>query len=168
MYFKGHFQNAYITHDYDKAKKLLSDAFGLDDWLEIDADMRLRTPDGTKTSSVKVGLVWQGGHQIELIQPVSGYADHYTPVLPEDKSDPTPSFHHVCVRRDDLEAMRREIDELGLPFAFEGRVPDENGETAMVFIYLDARKTIGHFIEYIWATPAMWEWQRWPKEKPVF
>lgn len=168
MFFKGHFQNAYITHDYEKAKQILSDKFGLENWLDIDADMQLKTPDRIKEATCKVGLVWQGGHQIELIQPVSGETDHYDFVLPADKSNPLPCFHHVCVRRDDLDEMRKEIEELDVPFAFEGTVPDETGETAMVFAYLDARDTIGHFIEYIWATPAMWEWMNWPKEKPVF
>jgi catechol 2,3-dioxygenase-like lactoylglutathione lyase family enzyme len=171
MFFKGHFQNAYITHDYEKAKKLLSDTFGLEDWQDIDAVMQLKAPDGIKDAACKVGLVWQGGFQLELIQPISGYSAHYDPVLPADKSDPTPAFHHICMRRDDLDAMRREIDELGklgVPFAFEGTVPDETGETAMVYAYLDAREKLGHFIEYIWATPGMWEWQRWPNEKPVF
>ena len=168
MFFTAHFQNAYVTHDYEKAKELLSKRFGLKDWLDIDADMELKTPKGTKAATCKVGLVWQGGHQIELIQPLTGYSDHYDAFLPEDTSDPTPRFHHVCVRRDDLDAMRKEIEELDIPFAFEGEVKGENGETVMIFTYLDARGTIGHFLEYIWATPETWEWQGWPKEKPVF
>jgi len=168
MFFKGHFQNAYITHDFDKAKAMLDDKFGLEDWLIIDAVMKLKTPAGIKDATCKVGLVWQGGHQIELIQPLTGYSDHYDPFLPEDKNDPTPRFHHSCVRRDDLDAMRKEIEELDIPVAHEGSVEDESGETTLVFVYLDARDTLGHYLEYIWATPATWDWQGWPKEKPVF
>lgn len=111
MFFTAHFQNAYVTHDYEKAKELLSKRFGLKDWLDIDADMELKTPEGVKASTCKVGLAWQGGHQIELIQPLTGYSDHYDAFLPDDTSDPTPRFHHVCVRRDDLDAMRKEIEE---------------------------------------------------------
>lgn len=168
MFFRAHFQNAYVTHDFDKAKKVLSDAFGLEDWILFDADMQLKTPHGIEASAAKVGLVWQGGHQIELIQPVSGWYPHYAAFLPDDTADATPRFHHACVRRDDLDAMRREIDELGIPVAFEGTVEDGNGGLAMVYIYLDARETIGHFLEFIWATPETWAGQGWPSEKPVF
>lgn len=171
MFFKGHFQNAYITHDYDKAKQLLADKVDLTDWQDIDAVMQHRTPDGIKDAACKVGLAWHGGYQVELIQPVSGFNTHYESVLPADKSDPSPKFHHICMRRDDLDAMRREIDELakrGMPLAFDGDTPDETGETGLVYAYVDTRAALGHYIEYIWAKPAMWEFQHWPKEKPVF
>jgi hypothetical protein len=66
------------------------------------------------------------------------------------------------MRRDDEAAMRAEIAKLGLPLAFEGAVP------GLVFIYLDARESLGHFFEYIWATPEGWEMQGWPKDRPVY
>ncbi len=58
--------------------------------------------------------------------------------------------------------MRAEIEALGLPLTFEGEVP------GLVFIYLDARQTLGHYFEYVWATAEGWEMQGWPKEKAVF
>ena len=161
QFFKGQFQNAYVTHDFERAKATLSATFGLDDWLVIDAD-------GIKEGTCKVGLVWQAGHQIELIQPLTGFVDYYLPFLPADSSDATPRFHHSCVRRDDPEAMRAEIAALGIPYSHEGTVENEAGETVMVFVYLDARETLGHYLEYIWATPETWEWLKWPKGRPVF
>ena len=93
---------------------------------------------------------------------VKGYLDHYLPALPPDQSDPTPRVHHIAVRRDDEAEMRAEIARLGLPLAFEGSVP------GLIFIYLDARATLGHFFEYIWASPEGWEMQGWPKDRPVY
>lgn len=157
MFLRGHYQNAYVTHDLDAAMELLTDRYGLKDYIVFEPDMILKTPQGEKASSVRAALAWDGGLNIELIQPVSGFLDHYLPYLPADKKDPTPRFHHVAVRRDDEQAMRAEIDRLGLPLAFEGYVP------GLIFIYLDARASLGHFFEYVWATPEMWTATGWPE-----
>lgn len=161
MFLQGHYQNAYVTHDLDRAMALLKARYGVDDYIVFEPDMILKTPSGPKASSVRAALAWTGGLQIELIEPVSGHLDHYLPYLPADRSDPVPRLHHIAVRRDDLAAMREEIDRLGLPLAFEGEVP------GLVFIYLDARESLGHFLEYVWATPEGWEMIGWPKGRPV-
>lgn len=161
MFMQGHYQNAYVTHDLDKAMELTTRRFGVKDYIVFEPDMILKTPEGDKDSSVRAALAWAGGLQIELIQPTKGWYPHYLPYLPADKSDPVPRFHHIAVRRDDLDAMREEIDKLGLPVAFEGSVP------GLVFIYLDARQTLGHFFEYVWATPEGWKMIGWPEGRPV-
>ena len=162
MYFKGHFQNAYVTHDLDAALAGIDKQFGKIDWIVFEPDMVLQTASGPKESSVRAALGWHDGHQLEVIQPVKGYLDHYLPALPADRNDPTPRFHHIAVRRDDEAAMRKEIAELGMPVLFEGAVP------GLIFIYLDARTSLGHCFEYIWATPEGWEMQGWPKDRPVY
>jgi hypothetical protein len=161
MFLQGHYQNAYVTHDLDRAMALLKDRFGVGDYIVFEPDMILKTPSGPRPSSVRAALAWAGGLQIELIEPVSGYLDHYLPYLPQDKADPVPRLHHVAVRRDDLAAMREEIARLGLPVAFEGEAP------GLVFIYLDARQSLGHFLEYVWATPEGWAMIGWPPGRPV-
>jgi hypothetical protein len=161
MFLRGHYQNAYVTHDLDRAMALLTERYGVGDYIVFEPDMMLKTPSGVKPSKVRAALAWAGGLQLELIQPVSGFLDHYLPYLPADAADPVPRLHHIAVRRDDLDAMRAEIDQLGLPLAFEGEVP------GLVFIYLDARESLGHFLEYVWATPEGWEMIGWPKGRPV-
>lgn len=163
MYLEGHYQNAYVTHNLDAAMKLLDDRYGKQAWIRFDPDMIIRTPAGPKEASVRVGLVWYGGLQIELIQPNGGYNNHYEHMLPADTSDPIPRFHHTAHRREDRAAMRAEIEKLGLPLAFEGDVPG-----AMEFVYLDGRESIGHFLEYVWATPEGWNMNGWPKNRPVW
>jgi len=161
MFLRGHYQNAYITHDFDKAVALVEQRYGKLEWIVFEPDMLLKTPHGEKESSVKAGLGWVGGLQLEIIQPTKGWREHYDHVLPADCSDIVPRFHHIAVRRDDLDAMRAEIAELGLPLAFEGEVP------GLVFIYLDARESLGHYLEYVWASPEGWDMIGWPKDKPL-
>ena len=162
MYFKGHFQNAYVTHDLGKALAGIDRRFGKIDWIVFEPDMILKTPTGDKESSVRAALGWHQGHQLEIIQPVKGYLDHYLPALPADPNDATPRVHPIAVRRDDEVAMRAEIAQLGVPLLFERSVP------GLVFIYLDARESLGHCFEYIWASPEGWEMQGWPKDRPVY
>lgn len=161
MFLRNHYQNAYITHDLEAAMTLVSDRWGVKDWIRFEPDMVLSTPTGDKEASVRVALGWCDDVQIELIEPVKGWTDPYACVLGADRSDPTPRFHHVAVRRDDEAQMRREIAELGLPVVFEGSVP------GLVFIYLDARESTGHFFEYVWADAEGWQGQGWPAGKPV-
>lgn len=162
MYLKGHYQNAYVTHDLDAGMAIIDERFGKIDWLVFEPDMVLKTAAGDRQSSLRAAVGWAGGLNIELIQPVSGWNDTYMPFLPTDPGDPTPRFHHVAVRRDDEAQMREEIARLGLPLAFEGAVP------GLLFIYLDARKYLGHYLEYVWATAEAWEGQGWPKDRPVW
>lgn len=162
MNLAGHYQNAYVTHDLDSAMALIGERYGERDWIRYDPEMTIRTPDGKRQSSVRVALAWYGGLQIELIEPVAGHNAHYECLLPADRSDAVPRFHHMAMRRDDEAAMRAETELLGLPLAFEGDVPD-----AMVFIYLDARQTMGHFLEYVWANEAGWQMNGWPQDRPV-
>lgn len=161
MFLKGHYQNAYVTHDLDGAMKLIDERFDPLDWIRFDPDMELQTPSGMKEASVRVALGWIGNLQIELIQPVKGWREHYEPFLPKDPASAVPGFHHIAARRDDLDAMRAEIDRLGLPIAFEGGVP------GLHFVYLDARESLGHYLEYMWATPEAWAMNGWPEGRPV-
>ncbi|MDR2856548.1 MAG: VOC family protein [Novosphingobium sp.] len=161
MFMRNHYQNAYITHDIDKAKRLVTDRWGIRDYILFEPDMVLQSPAGPKQASVRVALGWCDHVQIELIQPVMGWTDPYACVLPADRTDAVPRFHHIAVRRDDEAAMRREIAELGLPVVFEGSVP------GLVFIYLDARESLGHFFEYVWADAAGWAGQGWPVDMAV-
>ena len=161
MFMQGHYQNAYVTHDLDKAMELLTRRYGVKHYIVFEPDMILKTPEGDKESSVRAALAWTGGLQIELIQPTKGWYPHYLPYLPADKSDPVPRFHHIAVRRDDLDAMRKEIGRSGMPLAFGGE------SAGMVFAYLDARGSLGHYIELVWKAPGGWEKIGWPGDRPV-
>lgn len=156
MSLQGHYQNAYVSHDLDRAMERIAKRHSVTGFNPIDVPMILKTPSGERPAHFRVALGWAGPLQIELIQPVSGYVDAYTAYLPADKLDPSPRLHHVAVRRNDLAAMRQEIERLRLPIVFEGESPD------LFCALLDARETLGHYLEYVWATPVGWEMVGWP------
>ncbi len=161
QFMQGHYQNAYVTHDIEAAKDILRKRFNIDHYIQFEPNMPFTTPQGLKQVHVKACLAWTGGLQIELIEPIDGYIDDYVSFLPRDRTDPTPRFHHIAVRREDQQAMRQEIERLGLPLAFEGEVP------GLLFIYLDARQSVGHYFEYVWATAEMWQNTGWPAGRPI-
>jgi hypothetical protein len=161
MFLSGHYQNAYVTHDLARTMDHLGARYGIEDYITFEPEMALTTPDGERMQKVKVAATWVGALQIELIEPVSGFIDPFLPYLPADKSDAVPRLHHISLRRESLDAIREESDRLGLPFVCEGGIPD------LVFRYLDARDTLGHYLEYVWASPAGWAMVGWPEGRPV-
>ena len=82
----------------------------------------------------------------------------YAAYLPENEADAAPRLHHVAVRREDLDAMRAEIAQLAAPVVFEGEGP------SIQYVLVDARKSLGHYLEYVWATPEGWAMVGWPSE----
>jgi len=139
MHLNAFFQNAYITHDLAKAEALVGERHGITEWVHFDPHM-----------DVKVALGWAGSLQIELIEPVSGNVRHYREVLPADPADFSPRFHHICMRVADWDATRAMIAERGWPVAYEG------GVEGCKFIYIDARESLGHYVEYMWMSDEMW------------
>lgn len=168
MFIKGHMQNAYVTHDIDKAVEMVGNRYDLTEWQRVEPDMVVKTVDGDKPLVVRVASTWAGGLNLEFIQPVSGYVDHYVSMLPSDKSDAVPRFHHISLRRDDEAEMRAEIARLGLPLAFEGPVSIKDKIPSLVFVYLDGRASIGHYVEFTWKSPEAWEFVGWPEGRPVW
>lgn len=159
--FRGHYQNGYVTHDVDTAMEIFTERFGLEGLRAVDIDATVSTPAGVQRMGIRIANGWMGGVNYELMQPVSGYIDPLVSMLPEDRSDPVPRFHHFALRRDDLDEMRGEIAGSGLPVAFAGQ------PAGMVFAYLDARESLGHFIELVWKEPGGWAKIKWPDGKPV-
>jgi len=161
MRLTGHYQNGYVTHDLDLALEIFAGRFGMKDFARYDAEVEMTTPQGVKPLAMRIAAGWTGGLNIEVMQPVSGHVAPLMAVLPEDTSDPVPRFHHVALRRDDLSGMRAEIAACGLELAYGGDPP------GMHFAYLDARPTLGHFIELVWKEQGGWEKIGWPEGKLV-
>jgi len=168
MFLQGHMQNAYVTHDLEKAMEIVADRFGVEKFDRFDPEMTVKTDDGVKPMSNRVASFWAGGLNVEIIQPVSGYIDHYLSMMPEDPTDAVPRFHHISLRRDDEAAMRKEIKALGLPLAFEGPLTIKDKIPSLVFIYLDGRQTLGHYVEFTWKSPEGWKYVGWPEGRPVW
>lgn len=148
MYFKGHFQNAYVTRDLTKAVELVKAQYDFRDFVYFEPNTEVYTAKGRGPSVVKVALAWSGNLQIELIEPVSGLVDMYRDYLGPDHR---PRFHHICMRTHDYDQTRAEIERKKWTVAYEGAVP------GVKFIYADTRDTLGHYVEYLWASPEMWD-----------
>jgi len=157
----GHYQNGYVTHDLDRALALVEHRFGLTGWTRFEAEVPVRTVAGETTMRLKLASAWAGGTNIEIVQPMGGADHHYRTLLPEDPADPAPRIHHWALRREDLAAMRKEIAASGLPLGFAGVSP------AMTFAYMDARASLGHYLEFVWKAPGGWDRIGWPEGKPV-
>ena len=168
MFLKGHMQNAYVTHDLDNAMEIVADRFGVERFDRFNPDMVVNTPSGHQPMVSRVASFWAGGLNVEIIEPVSGYVDHYVTMLPDDRTDAVPRFHHVSLRRDDEAEMRAEIERLGLPLAFEGPISIKDDIPSLVFVYLDGRSALGHYVEFTWKSPEAWKFVGWPEGRPVW
>lgn len=141
-----HYQNAYITRDIDKAIQAFRDRAGVRDVMTYEGTMTYTTPAGAEATQ-KLAFIWIDDMQYELIQPVSGAVGLYADELPADDSM---KFHHVAMRVDDWDAFRARVDREGYKVVLEG------GGDALKFLYIDARDFLGHYLEYVWATPERW------------
>lgn len=157
----GHYQNGYVTHDLARALALVEDRYGLNDWMRFEAEVAVTTPTGAASMRLRLASAWAGGINIEIVEPLGGADAHYRTLLPADSADPTPRLHHCALRRDSLEEMRAELAASGLPLAFAGESP------AMVFVYMDARASLGHYLEFVWKAPGGWEKIGWPAGRPT-
>lgn len=157
MTFRGFFQNAYVTHDIDRALATCAPAMGLGDAVAAhDFDLLLNTPEGERPVRLRVATGWVGSLQIELIQPLSGHVAPYAAGLPADRGDFVPRWHHLAVRRDDPEALAREVAALGLPLIFA------TGGNGIASTLVDATSLFGHPVEFVCATAEGWAMLGWP------
>ncbi|GFE79811.1 hypothetical protein GCM10011487_18110 [Steroidobacter agaridevorans] len=146
---ENHYQNAYITRDLDVAIEQFRTRHGFDGFQRYEISYELRTRAGLATASIKLALGWIGNLQYELIQPVAGAVDVYTAELPERS---TLRFHHVAMRvKDDWNGFRAEVERRKLPVIMEGGAPGQSQ-----WLYIDARDTVGHYLEYCYMTPERW------------
>jgi len=148
MFVGKHFQNAYITRDIEKAVTDLCAQAGIDKGMWFEADVEVTTPKGRGPLKNKLAFIWINGIQYELIEPVSGLCDVYSDELPDDD---TMRFHHICMRVDEWGSFREQVENQPLPVILEG------GDENLRFLYLDARDTVGHYLEYVWMTPERWQ-----------
>jgi hypothetical protein len=141
-----HFQNGYITGNISKAIEEFKSRLGATEVMSFEGPVTVSTPKGQRVNVLKTAFIWIGNLQYELIEPVSGHVDIYKDHLPDDGV----RFHHICMRIDDWDDFRARVDRRGYPVVLE------SGGDELKFLYLDARDSLGHYLEYIWTTPDIW------------
>lgn len=144
-----HFQNAYITRNIEKTLEVFQTKLGNTEPIQsFEVEQEIWTPKGSGKARQKLAFVWVGDLQYELIEPVDGLVDIYADDLPEDDGM---KFHHINMRVHDWDAFRSKVDREGWKIAIEGQSGDQ-----LKFLYLDARDTLGHYLEYMWCSDERW------------
>ena len=145
-----HYQNGYVCDDLEKGiAQFRSRGLERDPQI-IDVEQEVQTPSGPKRQQLRICMFWLNGVQYELIQPLLDEAEVYANAPPN--GGPV-RFHHICLRVDDWDAFRAGVDRQDLPVAME----HDKGADQVRFLYLDGRKSFGHYLEYTSMPAAMWE-----------
>lgn len=140
------FQIAYVTGDMDRGAAVLAAQFGLPDVSRM--EMTVTTDDGEQ-SLLNIGLAWLGDLQLEIIEPRGGSDAIFRDALPVD--GPVLALHHLgylVPSFDEMPKVRAEVIGKGLPLPFSGHRGEESA-----FFYADARRSLGHYLEYLYLSP---------------
>lgn len=143
-----HYQNAYITRNIEKALQTFRERCGQENVTSFEVEVDVTSTKGEGKARNKLAFIWVNNLQYELIEPVSGHVHVYQDDLPEGDEL---KFHHICMRVDDWDEFRQNVDKMGYPVVLEG------GSDALKYVYLDARNVLGHYLEYVWMTPERWQ-----------
>jgi len=147
VFLEQHYQNAYVTPNLDQALARLRADYGTGDFMCIDASIPVWTPGGEGVATTRIALGWVGDLQYEVIQPISGPVGIYRDAVSEDQ---LLRFHHIAMRAADWDRLRGDIDRQARSIVYLGQTE------GLKFLYVDARDTLGHYLEYVWATPEKW------------
>lgn len=144
-----HYQNAYVCDDIEAAIDLFRGRGLKKEPIIIPVDQVVNTPTGPKAIKSRICFIWIDNLQYELIEVSEDEVGIYANCL--SNGGPL-RFHHICYRIDDWDDFRARVDQQDFPVAMER----DTGE-GIKFLYLDARKVFGHYIEYTNMTDAAWE-----------
>ena len=142
-----HYQNAYVTRNIEKAISNFKAFANPRKIIQYEGTTEVMTPAGSGTQTNKLAFLWVEDLQYEFIEPGPGIVDIYRNELPADDSL---KFHHICMRVDNWHEFRARVEKQPLQIVME-RVSD-----GLSFLYLDARKLLGHYLEYVWTDDARW------------
>jgi hypothetical protein len=146
-----HYQNAYVCDDLEAGIDLFRGRGLVKEPTIIPVDQEVMTPDGLKRQKSRICFIWIGELQYELIETEIDEVGLYANCL--SNGGPL-RFHHICYRIDDWAEFRARVDSQEFPIAMERA---NAGENDLKFLYLDARKVFGHYIEYTWVPEPMWQ-----------
>lgn len=145
-----HYQNAYVTRDVDKAVAAFKSYADVRALMEIEVPVQVWTPQGEGVGVQKLAFVWVGDLNYELIEPKHGdVLAIYRDALP---ADDRLVFHHVCHVVDDFAALMARVERQPFPVVLKG-----GAAGLLQFVYVDTRPWLGHYTEYVWASPERWQ-----------
>ncbi len=145
------FQMSYITRDLDAAMAHAKEHMGIEHFDTTDAEVEVLSFGKLRPLKIRAAFANVGRNQFELIQPVSGAIEIYTDEV--DLSRHIINFHHIAIAVrggiGDWRALLAEIRASGDEFAFLCPAV-ESDDDKVCFAYVDTRKRLGHYTEFLW------------------
>ncbi|HEY3694435.1 hypothetical protein [Phenylobacterium sp.] len=145
--FGGFFQNAYVTTDLDQALEVFRTVYGVPSFLVHEVDHGVSHRGRPGRMKLRLALANLDGVQIEVIEAAEGCVGLYREGLPAEGFGL--AHHHVAMRiggtLQDWRLWRSRMAAGDRGIVLEG----EFGEAAR-FAYLDDRRRLGHYTEYLW------------------
>lgn len=150
------FQMSYITRDLDAAMEHCKAELGIEHFDTTDAEVEVLSFGKLRPLKIRAAFANVGRHQFELIQPVSGAIEVYTDEV--DLSRHIVNFHHIAIAVRggfaQWQELLAEVRASGDDFAF--LCPAEpTSEDKVCFAYVDTRRRLGHYTEFLWVDEAI-------------
>ena len=150
------FQMSYITRDLDAEMAHCKAELGIERFDTTDAEVEVLSFGKLRPLKIRAAFGNVGRNQLELIEPVSGAIELYTDEV--DLSKHIINFHHsaIAVRGGIAEwrALLAVVRESGDEFAYLFP-PEPSDDDKLCFAYVDTRKRLGHYTEYLWIDEAI-------------
>lgn len=153
-------QMSYITRDMDAALAHAEAELGLTGFARSESEIEVLSYGKPAKLGVKAAILNVGTglatRQFEIIQPVSGATGIYTEAV--DLSGHILNFHHVGIAVPgpyaEWEQLLTDVATSGDEFAYSfPAVP--SAQAKLCFCYVDTRRRLGHYTEYLWADPRL-------------
>jgi len=138
----GFFHMGYLTADMDAAQALFRVKFGIAKFQTLGTGAA--TPE--RPYPVRFALAWVGATMVELIQPIGAPSPVYAPGMPEPGA--VSRLHHLgyrMTRAAEWAATLQALADQQIPIVQKGAAGDN-----LEFLYADARKELGHHLEFVW------------------
>jgi Glyoxalase/Bleomycin resistance protein/Dioxygenase superfamily len=117
----------------------------------IEVDQPVDSPSGEVINKLRLAFIWIGDVQYELIEAVTDPLGIYANC--QSNGGPL-RFHQICMRIEGTwEGFLERVKAQDLPLVMWRDMGGDN----LKFAYLDARSTLGHYLEYTWMTDAAWD-----------
>ena len=150
------FQMSYITRDLDAAMAHCKAELGIEHFETTDAEVEVLSFGKLRPLKIRAAFGNVGRNQLELIEPVSGAIEIYTDEV--DLSKHIINFHHIAIAVRggiaEWRALLAEVRASGDEFAYLFP-PEPSDDDKLCFAYVDTRKRLGHYTEYLWIDEAI-------------
>lgn len=150
------FQMSYITRDLEAAMAHAREHMGVEHFDTTDAEVEVLSYGKLRPLKIRAAFANIGRNQFEIIEPVSGAIEIYTDEV--DLTKHILNFHHIAIAVrgtiDDWRALLAEVRASGDEFAYLLPV-EASDDDKFCFCYVDTRKRIGHYTEYLWVDEAI-------------